>query len=789
MLFPRNIEEKLGFDRIRGRISSYCLTEIGKELAGRIRFQKDFDLIDQQISAVSQMVEARAKGAFPSLATPDVREQVKRFEIQGTFLTEEELHDVREVADSSLRIIQFLEKNAEEYPALNRLMDPSISEGLQYVVDEINGVLDINGTIKSNASRTLSDLDISISKTERTIQSKINQVYKKAKEKGWVGETEITIRDGRPVLPVLAEHKRKIPGMVHDESGGGKLYYIEPMEVLELSSQLVELQFDRRREINRILKKVTKNIQPERQTLQKAMHSLGVIDLVRAKSIYAEEIDAIKPELLRDPVINLVEARHPHLYLKLKGEGKKVIPLNLSISDEQRIIVISGPNAGGKSVCLKTVALLQYMLQSGLLVPADDGTEMGLFENIFIDIGDDQSIENDLSSYSSHLVAMKHFVSFSNARTLCMMDELGTGTDPQFGGPMAEAVLETIHGKSARAVITTHFSNIKHYADDHEGVVNGAMAYDVVNLEPLFEFKVGLPGSSFAYEVAKKIGLQKKVIELARSKTDYTQQKVDNLLAELEKEKKDIQLEKSRLNKDQELAEKLKKDYTELKSELDSKKKEILNQAKDKALSIIEGANKDVERTIKEIREEGAKKLNTQKIRRKLEEKKSTLKVKEKPVVKEDREIVVGDQVQLPGTENFGEVVEIRKGKATVMVGAMKTSFPVKLLTPVSKTQVKKGTRKSGAGGGRSLMDDHKHFKTEIDLRGMRAEEALKTLDRWIDEALVLGFTSLRVIHGKGDGILKDRIRMHLKGQPFIDRIEYESVQLGGEGVSLIHLK
>lgn len=786
MLFPSNIEEKLGFDRIRSMTFDACLSEMGQTLVEKIRFQKSYEVIESQISAVHEMMVARGQGGFPAIATPDIREHIKRFDVHGAFLTEKELHEVFLVADSTLRIMKFLSKQAEELPTLAAMVDQKASDGLEHVVEEITKILEPDGTMRINASPRHAELVESIAKLEKKIQAKVRQVYSKAKESGWAAETEITIRDGRPVVPILAEHKRKIPGMVHDESGGGKLFYIEPLEVLEMNSALVELELELKREVIRILRKVSKAIRNEGTAVRAAVHMLGVFDLVRAKAVVSEKLQSVKPEIVRDPKLSLVNAKHPFLYLKYKDEKKEVVPLTLEIDSDQRMIVISGPNAGGKSVCLKTVALLQYMFQCGYPIPADESSEIGIFENIFVDIGDDQSIENDLSSYSSHLVAMKHFISFSNANTLCLIDELGSGTDPQFGGPMAEAVLESIHAKAARAVITTHFSNIKSFADKAEGIVNGAMAYDVEHLEPLFELRVGLPGSSFAYEVSKKIGLQKKVIELAKSKTDYTQQKLDYLLADLEKEKKELKSEKERVQAMEAQLERLKSEYNTLKSSLDERKKEIIDQAKRRALSIIENANRDVEGAIRNIREIKAEKVATQKIREELKHKKEALKIVQKEVIPEKRSLKVGDRVQMPGTENFGEVVSIKKDKAVVMVGAMKTTFPVAMLEPVSRQKEKKF---KSQGPSRDLIDRNKTFKTEIDLRGMRAEEALKQLDKWIDEAMVLGFGSLRVIHGKGDGILKERIRQHLKGQPFIEKIEYESVQLGGEGVSLIYLK
>jgi DNA mismatch repair protein MutS2 len=473
--------------------------------------------------------------------------------------------------------------------------------------------------------------------------------------------------------------------------------------------------------------------------------------------------------------------------LNLKEEGGEIVPLSLDIKDGQEMIIVSGPNAGGKSVTLKTVALNQYMWQCGLLVCCDEESEMAVFNALFIDIGDNQSIDNNLSSYSSHLKAMKHFINHSDANTLYLIDELGSGTDPQFGGPIGEAVLDMLHEKGGKGIVTTHFSNIKTYAEKKEGVVNAAMAYDPEHLEPLYELQVGKPGSSFAFEVAKKIGLNRKVLQLAKKRTNFKQQKVDELLARLEKENKDLKKDREEINRKIEMAERLEQDYKELKKELQSQKKDILAQAKQEALDIIRGANKEIEQTIKGIKEQKADKKATQKIRRKLESKGKQLETEVDIVPsKPQKPLEVGDRVKLPGMDNYGEVIEIRKNKATVMAGLLKTTIPLAQLEATDE-EVKERVRSTHRSF--DMVEKQSSFKSEIDLRGERTQEALRRLDELIDTALVTGFTCLRVIHGKGHGILSDRIRVHLKGQPFVESIEFESVQLGGSGVSIITLK
>jgi DNA mismatch repair protein MutS2 len=789
-MYPKSIEEKLGFDKVKLHLKSLCVSEGGRTHVEQMKWLRSKDALEQRLSAVFELQEILQTSPllYPQIA--DIKDLIAELNLKGAFLAAEEIHQFKYLIQEILDLQNFI-RPKEKAKQLNKLFSFQSFNDLEALSLSIHKIIDDEGELKPDASPAYLKLSQAIGRINKDVLKRVTQLHDNSADKGWAAETGISIREGRYVLPVIAEHKKKIKGIVHDESKGGKVYYIEPLEILELTNQLKETELERKREEIKILKAITKELAIEVKALKLGLRHLFLYDFIKAKTLYASENDATKPHFSENKsYFNLEQARHPLLDLKIKEEGGTIVPLNLGLHENQEMIIISGPNAGGKSVTLKTVALNQYMWQCGMLVCCKPESEMALYDSLFIDIGDNQSIDNNLSSYSSHLKAMKHFINNADENTLFIIDELGSGTDPQFGGPIGEAVLDMLYDKGAKGLISTHFSNIKNYAQKKEGVANAAMAYDPVHLEPLYELQVGKPGSSFAFEVAKKIGLNKKVLQLAKKRTNLKQQKVDTLLASLEKENKELKEERKNIIRKSELAETLQVEYKELKAELNAQKKDILAQAKTKALDIIKGANKEIENTIKSIKEEKAQKSETRKIRQKLEHKakklekgileSSTKKVFAKP-------LEVGDRVKLPGMDNYGEIIEIRKRKATVMAGLIKTSIPLDQLVKEGKTVVPE--KKSVPSASLDLVKKQANFNSEIDLRGERTEEALRRLDQWIDTALVTGFTRLRVIHGKGHGILKDRIRNHLKGQPFVVSIEYESIQLGGEGVSIISLK
>lgn len=788
-MYPRTIEEKLGFDQIKALLTNLCVSDGGKKHVHQIKWLKSRASIEQRLNTVAELQEILNTSSLFYPQIVDLQHLIAELNLKGVYLKPEELHQFKHLVQEILDLQSFITSKPDA-KQLNKIFKLDASESLERLNESIHRLIDDEGELRPDASPTYAKLSASIDKITRETLKRVNQLHSASAEKGWAAETGISIRDGRYVLPVVAEHKKKVKGIVHDESKGGKVYYIEPIEILELSNQLKETELERKREAIKILKAITKELALEATALKTGSRHLFLYDFIKSKTLLAETLQACKPKFsANESYFSLKLARHPLLYLNMKEDGGEVVPLNLDINEDQEMIIVSGPNAGGKSVTLKTVALNQYMWQCGLLVCCHPDSEMAVYDKLFIDIGDNQSIDNNLSSYSSHLKAMKHFINHSDGYTLYLIDELGSGTDPQFGGPIGEAVLDMLHEKGGKGIVTTHFSNIKSYAEKKERVVNAAMAYDPELLEPLYELQVGKPGSSFAFEVAKKIGLNKKVLQLAKKRTNFKQQKVDTLLATLEKENKELKKDRKEIDRKIDLAEKLEKDYKALKKELESQKKEILAQANQKALDIIKGANKEIERTIKTIKEKKADKKVTQKVRQKLESKGEQLaKDAENKPLKKKKAIEVGDRVKLPGMDNYGEVIEIRKNKATVMAGLIKTSIPLDKLD-ASEEEHKEIKTPSHRSQSMDMVKKQSNFKSEIDLRGERTEDALRRLDEWIDTAIVTGFTRLRVIHGKGHGILKDRIRMHLKGQPFVESIEYESIQLGGEGVSIIQLK
>jgi len=594
------------------------------------------------------------------------------------------------------------------------------------------------------------------------------------------------VRDGRLCIPLLAENKRKLKGFIHDESASGQTVYMEPEEVFTLNNKIRDLEFERRREIVKILMALTDELRPYVPLLLSYHSLLTKLDFVRAKALFAIDIEGNMPEVVNDARLKLTNARHPLLLLNFKKEGKTVVPLNVQIDEGTRIIVVSGPNAGGKSVCMKTVGLLQMMVQAGLLISAAEGSVTGVFKQLFVDIGDDQSIESDLSTYSAHLSKMKNFVEQANGKTLILIDEFGTGTDPQFGGPIAEAVLESLNHKKVRGMVTTHYSNLKIFASHTEGIENASMLFNNVEMKPLYMLEVGKPGSSYAFEIAQKIGLPQNVLNLAKNKVSAGQKKVDTLLVDLEREKKEIFDTKIKLEKQQRQVNVLLAENEKLKSYLEENKKVLIKDAKEQAKNIILNANKLVENTISEIKSSNADKETTRILRENLniELQKNTVKPAVTKPVEADEELKPGDWVKLTDSETTGQVIEIIKDNVVIAIGDLRTVAKKKRVMKVSKSSVPKEIRKSY-----SQTNDMANFSPEIDVRGMRTEDALSNIERLFDRALMMGYGNLKIIHGKGDGILRKMIRQYLKKYDQVDRMEDEHADRGGDGITYVYLK
>ncbi len=780
MFFPKNIAQKLGFDQVVEIGLEFCETD-----KGRVHFQKlkasnsqeTILLLLNQTNEVRQIVE-KGELAFPLAIDFDL--QTDRALVKGFYYNEETIAEIKELLYVLQRISGYAQKHAEDYPQLFQLFS---NLDIDYdLIGAIDKVLGPDNEVKPSASRALQKISSQISAAEKSVIRNSNKLFNQAKDKGVLAETELSIKNGRVVLPVLSEHKRKVSGVLIDQSGTGKISYIEPIELVELNNELAELQIQQRHEIIQILKKLTAQIVEDLYEIKKGVNKLAAFDFIRAKARLAVEWSCILPKLGK--TTHVEKAEHPLLRKRLKDEEGEIVPLSYVLDDDQRIIVISGPNAGGKSVALKTVGLLQYMLQSGLLVPCLSTSVFHIFKNIFIDIGDDQSIESDLSTYSSHLRAAKHIINFCDENTLVLMDEIGTGTDPMFGGPMAEAVLEEVHNRNAFGVITTHFSDIKTKTKQLKHAVNAAMLFDIKKLKPQYRLEVGQPGSSFVYEVAANIGLNKKLIKRAKKLTNTKQYDLDALLAEVQEQKDVLNKQISELEEKAKNARHLESEYKELKKTLSDQKKVILKQAHEKADGIIKDANKAIEKTIRVIQESKADKAKTKQARSKLEKQVELPSSTAKKQVNAD--LKPGDRVQIKDTTSVGEIIEIKKNNVTLQIGAMVTKTKLANVVKVGK-KTEKAVKKYISSS--SFNHRQESFTAEKDIRGMRTMDALKEIDEWIDSAIILGFNQLRLVHGKGNGILKMEVRRHLKPNPAIESINYERVDLGGEGVSIIVLK
>lgn len=797
MLYPENCEERLGFNEVRQLVRQHCLSTMGQNLVDKMQVMSKYDQIDKFLRQTNEFkLILETQEPLQINAFFDIKTLADKIRVEGTYLVEDELFRIYTSLQTVFSVIRFFDDRKEVYPSLEALFEHLPIE--KDILRKIDGVLDAKGKIKPNASPLLMEISTGISKGEQEVRKKMDAIYKQAVAHNWVADGSLTIRDGRMCIPILAENKRKLKGFIHDESASGQTVYLEPEEVFSLNNKLRDLEFDRRREIIRILIALTNDLRPYIPILLSYHGFLTKLDFVRAKALFAIQIGAQMPILLKETKTKLINARHPLLLLSFAAENvksvsesvKSVVPLNAHLDEQLRILLVSGPNAGGKSVCMKTVGLLQMMLQTGLLVPVDEHSEMGIFHQIFADIGDDQSIESDLSTYSAHLNKMRHFVAFANAKTLVLIDEFGTGTDPQFGGPMAEAVLQVLNQKKVRGVITTHYSNLKLFAGDTEGLENASMLFDNAKMKPLYILDIGKPGSSYAFEIAQNIGLQKEVLALAKQKIGVNQNSIDNLLVNLEKEKRQVHEAKAKLANQQNRLNQLLAQNEQKQQFLEENRKTLLKEAKLEAQNIVKEANKLVENTIAQIKQKQADKEATRELRQNLQKSlvKNEVKQEPKPVVEIDNsEIETGDWVQLIGTESTGQVMEINKNNLVVAFGDLRSVVKRNRVQKISHKQVKKLVQRTSFTN--SLSDAVTNFKAELDLRGMRGEVALQEVENYLDKAIMLGFPSIKIIHGKGDGILRKLIRTYLKQYKEVDRMEDEHADRGGDGITYVYFR
>ena len=873
MIYPNNYEFKIGFDTIRHLLKEHCVSTLGKEKVDELSFSDDATVVNEQMAQIREfrrLMQATEKPEMNYFF--DVRESVARIRMENTHLEEDELFDLRRSLETIGKIVDFLNRGEKleargesyPYPALHRLAEDV--QTFPAIIRRIDSILDKFGKIKDSASMTLAGIRHDMEQTAGSISRTLYTILHSAQRDGLVAQDVApTLRDGRLMIPVAPGLKRRIKGIVHDESATGKTVFIEPAEVVEANNKVRELEAQERREIIRILTVFSDELRPHVQEVLDSYHFLAQIDLIQAKAEMAEQMQAFEPEVKAEPYIDWIRAIHPLLQRSLAKQEKKVVPLDIILTaspnpskrrgersaeppsslggDGGRLLIISGPNAGGKSVCLKTVGLLQYMVQCGLSIPIGDRSTVGLFQNIMIDIGDEQSIADDLSTYSSHLLNMKNMMKQANSRTLLLIDEFGGGTEPTIGGAIAEAVLKQFWKKETFGVITTHYQNLKHFAEDHPGVVNGAMLYDRHQMQALFQLSIGQPGSSFAIEIARKTGIPEEVISDASEivGSDYIQS--DKYLQDIVRDKRYWEGKRQTIHQHEKSLEGHIQRYETNLEEIERERKAILNRAKQQAEELLAEANRKIENAIREIKEAQAEKEQTRLIReelqefreqvqnddtrglmseedfakklRQMEERKARKAQRKERKGEEERAaseklaarakanlndtnrpLEKGDSVRIKGTNSVGEIESIQGKQATVVFGGLRSKVKLEQLERAAKSQATSSPADKHAHLAiqtshmtRATMEDRRqNFHQDLDVRGMRGDEAIDAVMHFIDDAILIGLSRVRILHGTGTGILRQLIRQYLNTVPNVKKAKDEHVQFGGAGITVVDL-
>nr|WP_240935678.1 Smr/MutS family protein [Hymenobacter sp. HDW8] len=785
-------------------LDSLCLSALGRHFVAKMQFQTKHDQLQKLLLQTDEFRVLLQSGAdFPSQHYHDVHPHLVRASIPGAYLEVTAFFAVK----MSLRTIRqaltfFTQAEETLYPTLRLLgIGVQVDRNLLLAMDK---VVDDEGQVRDNASPLLMQLKQELIARQAQLRKQISGILRHAKTEGWIpGDAEPTIRGGRLVLPVIAEHKRRVKGLIHDESASGQTVFIEPEAVFELNNDIKDLENAYQRELIRILTQLTDQLRPHIPDLRKAYQYLGLLDFIRAKALLASRLEASLPTLHPRPLIKWQKVRHPLLYLTFREQPKEtrreVVPLTIDLNPDQRILLISGPNAGGKSVAMKTVGLVQYMLQCGLLIPAGDGSEAGVFEDIFLDIGDEQSLENDLSTYSSHLLNMKQFLLFAGKKSLVLIDEFGTGTEPALGGAIAEAVLDQLNRARSFGVITTHYTNLKNYAERSPGIVNGAMRYDPERLQPLYRLEIGKPGSSFAIEIARKIGLPAQLVERATQLVGKDKIRYDRLLEGLEKEKADLEQRSAEAEKQERRLKKAAQEYQDLKRHLEETRLDVLRDAKAKAKLLLKDTNQQIEATIQEIRTAQADKEQTKQARQKLDDYvKKELQI-EPPKARATREtadaatLKPGDKVALIGQDGYGEIMSLKGKTAEVSFGGMKTIVKIAQLEKLGRAEIKerekKAERNAPQGSGMDMTGRIANFSPNLDLRGERAEDALQKVMAFVDDAVMLGIPEIKFVHGRGNGVLRQITRDYLRSVRSVASVADEHAERGGDGATVAVLK
>ncbi len=794
MLYPSNLEQKINFSKIKEILKEECTSSLGMDFVDKISFSSDPKLVARLLDQTEEFRQILVSGeAFPTSNFTNLHPYLEKAKLENAFLDAADFHEVKLSLQTIRTCVSFFQKNETVYPVLSQLLGLLIDLDLS-LLKAIDVIIDEKGHVRSNASRELQLIRSQILYEEGRLRKVMDRVFKEARAKGLTPEdSQMTVRSGRLVIPVAAENKRKLRGFIHDESATGQTVFMEPEEALDINNEIRDLEYMERRELIKILTQLTDKVRPAIPALRKATNFLGLLDFIRAKAKFAKKTDSCRPEITKERQLIFRNARHPLLEMALKSQGKNIIPLQIKLSGHERLLVISGPNAGGKSVTLKTVALLQYMLQCGLLIPVEPDSKSTLFDNLFIDIGDEQNLENDLSTYSSHLMSMKHFSNFSDRKTIVFIDEFGTGTEPQFGGAIAESILLALNKLGAYGVITTHYGNLKQVASKNQGLVNGAMRYDVDKLEPLYQLEIGKPGSSFALEIASKIGISSDILSYAKSQIGEDRVRYDRLLTQLENERNQYSELLSEVKSKDRLLKTRLQEYKELKETLESTKKKYIQDAKEEAKSLLDQTNKKIEATIRQIKEGKAEKEQTKQVRQELEAfkekvKPEKIKVKTPSITVISGEIKAGDWVRLKDNGAIAEVLQVKSKEAELSIGELKSNVKLSRLEKISLGEVKKEKKSIATRGNFNTNEKMMDFSMNLDLRGKRGEEILSLIQTFIDEGYMLGIKDLRIVHGKGNGILRDLTRNFLKDMSQVRHMEDEHADRGGAGVTLVTL-
>ena len=807
MIQEESFEIKTGFDKIRELLKEKCSSSLGRDKVDEISFSTQYETILNWVNQTAEFTTILEEEDFPSDPFYDVREGLIRIQTEGFYLSEQDLFDLRRSIETIGSIVKFFDNKSEEHYFYLKALAKDVFT-FPDLIRTIDRVLDKFGRIKDNASPELANIRRSIAIEQSAISRAISHALHQAKKDGFIDEdTKPTLREGRLVIPVPPAYKRKVRGIVHDESATGKTVFIEPEAAVEINNKIRELLSDEKKEVIKILTAISSELRPRVPEMMDSYNFLSEIDFIRAKALFAQDTDAVLPKVSNETLLDWSMVKHPILLLNNRRLGKEVVPLNIQLNKENRILIISGPNAGGKSVCLKTVGLLQYMLQCGLLVPMHASSRMGIFGKVLIDIGDEQSLENDLSTYSSHLSNMKLFVKQCDGKSLLLIDEFGSGTEPRIGGAIAEALLDHFNQKSAFGVITTHYTNLKNFAEETDGIINGAMLYDRHRMQPLFQLEIGNPGSSFAVEIARKIGLPESVIEMATQKVGEDFVNMDKYLQDVVRDKRYWEGKRQSIKQKEKRLDELTAKYEAELEEMGKQKKAIIREAKQESQHLLSQANAAIENTIRKIKEAQADKEKTKEARKQLEDFKEEQRRKEhgeaierkiqphKPIQKqpskeEKREsILVGDTVRIKGQGGHATVIEIKGNNATIAIGQLKSTVKTDRLEKVSKTMIKKEVAKStfvSEATTDDLRQRQLNFKREIDVRGMRGDEALQAVTYFIDDAVMVNVDQVRILHGTGTGALRQLIRQYLQTVSSVRTFHDEHIQFGGAGITVV---